>query len=225
MKKLHFILVVCITLFCGCSTVPKPSVKNDTLIVGEIINHTNNKGKIKIQLLEKETGKQRIYLLKKGSLFFFDKLDGETSYLIEKIMVIKKNKEEQVFTNDNANFTIVGSKVNNIGVITLGKNGNFATIDRHILVINKFEEENGKSQWLKKKWENYLWNYLSIENNMTISKEELHWWIIFSSENKDIDFKVIGIDELNYSIIDEIEKINIREEELLEFIEEGHLIK
>jgi hypothetical protein len=223
MKKIIIILILYLILFSGCSSIPKPSGGNRTLIIGLILNRTNIEGIIKIQLLEKKTGVRRSYLIKKGNIFFFDNLKGGT-YIVEEIIVIN-NKNENIFQNENAEFTVVNNVVNNIGIIYLEDENKFRNINEHIWVKNEFNKEYSKSGWIKKKWVNYLWNYLQIEKGIKVSKEELRMWIIFSSENKDIDVKVYGLDELNYSEIDEMEKINIMEEELEQFIEEGHLIK
>jgi hypothetical protein len=159
-------------------------------------------------------------------VFFFDKID-ETIYIIEEIKLVQK-KHEIIFTNsddENIEFVIVENMVNNIGVIYLNKENNFQNVDKHFLVKYEFKEEHDKSAWLEKRWINYVWKRLKIENEIIISEDELKLWVILSSENKDIDIQIYGIDKLDYTEIDEMENINISEKELEEFIEEGHLIK
>jgi hypothetical protein len=69
MKEIFIVFIVCFTFFAGCSTVPKPSEENNTLIIGKIINDTNEEGHIVIKLLGKQSGKRRTYSLTKGGCF------------------------------------------------------------------------------------------------------------------------------------------------------------
>jgi hypothetical protein len=223
MKKAIFIFAIYFALLNGCSTLPKPSNTNNTLIIGRIINNTSEKGNIKILLLEKQSGERKTYTVKKGDLFFFGSVD-ENNYIIEEVRIIQE-KNEIIFTGENIEFEIVKNTVNNMGVIFLEKENNIRNGDKHIVVKYEFMVKHSKSPWLEKKWINYVWNYIKIENEITMPEDELRLLMTMASENKDIEFQIYGKDELDYTQIDEIEKIDISEEEVLQFMEEGHLVK
>jgi hypothetical protein len=223
MKKAVFILTIYFAILNGCSTLPKPSNTSNTLIIGRVINNTSEKGNIKIQLLEEQSGERKTCTVKKGGLFFFGNVD-ENNYIIEDVRIVQKGNEI-IFTGENIEFEIIKNAVNNIGVIFLEGKNSIRNADRHIVARYEFMKEHGKSPWLEKEWINYIWNYIKIENEITIPEDELRLLMTMVSENKDIEFQIYGKDELDYTQIDEIEKIDIPEEELLQFMKEGHLVK
>jgi hypothetical protein len=75
---------------------------------------------------------------------------------------------------------------------------------------------------------NYEWQEkrIEIENNSFILEKDLMLLLLTSSENTDFmdkEFKLKGVNELDFLEIDTIESRDLNNDELSEFIIEGHL--
>jgi hypothetical protein len=167
------ILVIFFTIFvlAGCTSVPVPTLKQDTLLVGKLLVNWNVSGKmsggngkvklgIKTYFQNNQTGKVISVTTQKDGWLLTSKLNGG-NYTIQKFYIEREQGGGIYIMTLNGPFyiTIEEGLVNNFGSIQIdiGNNNNYniRLVDHDVVKLD-FQSEFPDSEWNSYEWKNSL---------------------------------------------------------------------
>jgi hypothetical protein len=166
--KIRLLAVFAMLVFIGCTSVPVPTLEQNTLLVGKLLVNWDVSGKmsggngkikfgIRTYFQNNQTGKTISISTQKDGWFLTNKLTGG-DYTIQKFYIEREqgNSIYQMTLNGPFYITLENGVVNNIGTvqIDIGNGGYYYRLVDYDVIRYDFQEEFSDSEWNSYEWKN-----------------------------------------------------------------------